>query len=358
MKIAIIHHQLKLKGGMETYLLNLIHELNRQKDLVSIHIYKKVTLKNLPCAIKRHNLFYLPSKLRKFFFGWNIHKSKEMQQYDLRISLMRAVNQDIIICGGTHLAYLEHTHKKPTLLDNIEIKLETKAYQSAVMIVVHSSSLKNELVKYYNVPESKVVCLYPPIDTVRFHQRNKSDAYKLRELFKIDRNKTVLLFPSTGHERKGFSLLVEALKSLPVDDFELVVAGDPIPNNQLPNCRYVGFVEDMTQLYSLSDATVLPSYYEPFGLVAMESLYCGTPVILSKYVGAIDLVKPQYGIVLNELTAECIANAFKAIRANKIKVPENFAESVGLCLNDHVSKLKSELLRMKLRYETEKKATS
>lgn len=357
MRVAIIHHQLKLKGGMETYLFNLINEFNRQKDDVTIHVYKKVRLKNPPCRIKRYNLFYLPQKLRKFFFGWQIHKNKNLKNYDLRISLMRAINQNILICGGTHLGFLKHTGKTPKLLDNIEINLEKASYQSADLIIVHSHSLTNELLQYYQVPKEKIVCLHPPIDVEKFNQRYQSEKTKFRQQLGISLNKTILLFPSTGHERKGIHLLLEAVKRLPSSDYELIIAGDAIPHTNLTNCKYMGFVEDMALLYSVADVTVLPSYYEPFGLVAMESLQCGTPVILSKFVGAIDLVKPGQGIILKELTVDDLVAALLEIRNNKLTVEFDFAKNLNLTLSDHVRQLKSEFLRMKLGHEAKEKET-
>lgn len=356
MRIAIIHHQLKLKGGMETYLFNLINEFNRQKDDVTIHVYKKVRLKEPPCNVKRHNLFYLPQKLRKIFFGWHIHKDDVLKTYDLRISLMRAINQNILICGGTHLGYLKHTAKRAKFLDKMEIKLEKESYHSADLIVVHSHSLTQELLEYYQVPKEKIVCLHPPIDIEKFNQRYQCAKQLHRQRLGIASDKTILLFPSTGHERKGIHLLLEAVKRLPEQDFELIIAGDAIPHNNIPNCKYMGFVEDMALLYSVADVTVLPSYYEPFGLVAMESLQCGTPVVLSKFVGAIDIIKPEHGIILEELTVDHLVQALLTIKNKRMSVANHFAQGLGLTLSEHVKQLKSEFLR-KVSHETKEKET-
>ena len=53
--------------------------------------------------------------------------------------------------------------------------------------------------------------------------------------------------------------------------------------------------EKVAELYSISDITVVPSRVEPFGLVALESLACGTPVIASKAGGLQDFINQEVG---------------------------------------------------------------
>jgi glycosyltransferase involved in cell wall biosynthesis len=173
------------------------------------------------------------------------------------------------------------------------------------------------------------------------HQELKGQQQQLREKYGIHPTKTVLLFPSTGHKRKGFFLLLEAMKKLPTADYELVVAGSPIPEVNLPNCKQVGFVEKMVELYSACDFTVLPSHYEPFGLVIVESLQCGTPVILSEFVGAKDLVTDKEGIILKELTAAALEVAILSTRNKQFDIKENIVSEKGLMISDHIQDIKN-----------------
>jgi glycosyltransferase involved in cell wall biosynthesis len=341
MRIAIMHHQLELKGGMETYLFNLVKEFNTQQDEVTAFIYKKCLMQDPPCSVKKTNLSFLPRSWRKLWFGWQLPKQKALRSFDLRMSCMRAIQQDIIICGGTHRGYLHHTQKQLGLLDTLEIQLEQRSYDTASAIVAHSELLKKELITLYRVPENKIFKLHPPVDDKHFHQNYRNQKMSLREKYKIDPNKTAIFFPSTGHKRKGFYLLVEALQKLPQNEFELVVAGNKPPhNNSLQNCVYVGFVKDMAQLYTACDMMVLPSLYEPFGLVAVESIQCGTPIIISKYVGAKDLVSEEEGIVLEELTPIAIAQAILKIQQSKLDIKADFVLRKQLTVADHVHKIK------------------
>lgn len=340
MKIAIVHHQIKLKGGMETYLFDLIREFSRQGDIVTTFVYKKNFSGSLAASINYTNLFYLPRSLKKFWFGSRIYKKQKEQNFDFRLTLMRAINQDVLVCGGTHLGYLKSCQKKSRILDRVEIKLEKKCYQSASIIIAHSEAVKDELMFFYNVPEEKIVKILPPADGRRFHQNFRDKKAIFRRKFNLHPDKITVLFPSTGHKRKGFSILVDAIKQLPENDFQLVVAGDA-PLSKLPNCVHVGFVQNMIELYTASDVTVLPSLYEPFGLVVLESVLCGVPVILSPHVGAKELISENEGIVLSELTAEAISAALLRIQNRTFKISPHFAEEKKLTISEHIHKIKT-----------------
>lgn len=349
MRIAIIHHQFKLKGGMETYLFNLITGFHLQRDKVSVYVYKKNKLQDTSfCDVFRKNLSWLPRSWRKYWFAYKSNKQMSKREHDLKISLMRSFNQDILICGGTHLGFLNFTQRTPSLADKIEIAFEKKSYQSSGLIVAHSKLLEEELIKNYNVSPEKIMMCYPPVNTDKFNQNRIVHRAEFRKKFNIAPDKTAILFPSTGHKRKGFQLLVEALKLLPANDYQLIVAGNKPSDQGLKNIHYVGFVEDMASLYMACDMTLLPSFYEPFGLVAIESIECGTPVIISKFVGAKDLITAKEGIILDELSSVAIAKAIQTATHFEFDIAPNFAERHELTVDAHIQKLKALIERCNL----------
>ena len=93
----------------------------------------------------------------------------------------------------------------------------------------------------------------------------------------------MLLFPSSSHERKGLPLIEAALRDsdLPV---VVAVAGRP-PAQTSAQVRYIGYAKNIEDAYRAADFTVLASKYEPFGLVGIESVMCGAPVIFPTSVG-------------------------------------------------------------------------
>lgn len=341
MRVALIHHQYQLKGGMETYLRDLVSGFNAYEDEVTAYVYKHTHDPSMPaCCIKKSKLNWLPRSLRKYWFAHWLSKKSELDDFDLSLSLMRSLKQNMIICGGTHKGFLRHVNKTPRFLDKIEILFETKAYAVSNTIIAHSELLRNELINLYRVPSEKIVKLHPPLDTDTFHTGYRNDRDSLRTKFNIDPAKFAVLFPSTGHKRKGFSLLVDAFNKLPSEDFQLIVAGTqpPIQNS---NIHYVGFVKNIAQLYAACDVTALPSYYEPFGLVVTESLACGTPVIVSQYVGAKDLITEKHGLVLDELSSKDIAQKIVLAKEKKFFIEPDFPSKNNLTLSHHIQAIKN-----------------
>ena len=75
-------------------------------------------------------------------------------------------------------------------------------------------------------------------------------------------------------------------------DKEVIVWGSGKP------MREFLYVDDMASLYSAVDYVVLPSHYEPFGLVVAESLESGTPVVVTASVGAAEILGEEDGVVI------------------------------------------------------------
>lgn len=112
---------------------------------------------------------------------------------------------------------------------------------------------------------------------------------------KISNYKSFFLFISTIEPRKNIITLLNAFESLPIDIQEkhkLVLAGKPgwdgealtrLRNNKNKNVIYLDYVTEAEKnwLYKNALATVIPSHYEGFGMMTLESLNAGTPVITS-----------------------------------------------------------------------------
>lgn len=83
--------------------------------------------------------------------------------------------------------------------------------------------------------------------------------------------------------------------------------------------------EQLVTLFNNSVATVVPSYYESFGMVAVEAQACGRPVIASKVGGLNDVVKHMVtGLHTEKANAKSVANAMKTLLSNP-----SFADELG-----------------------------
>jgi glycosyltransferase involved in cell wall biosynthesis len=102
-----------------------------------------------------------------------------------------------------------------------------------------------------------------------------------------------VLFAGSITQRKGVKYLLEAIKQLDSPMLELVMVGDIVGNSAALEAykgyfRSVGYVshELLAAYFGMSDVLVLPSIYDAFGLVALEAMAAGLPVIVSEHTAA------------------------------------------------------------------------
>lgn len=289
--LAISCSKFGISGGMERYAYDLIYGLNEQQWNPTV-ITRKVdnNLSNLEqFNIKIINVKWIPGKLRDRYFSWCIDQYKRKNNITTLIACSRISSPDIAICGGTHIGFIQATGKYKKWSDELHIKLEMQQYHNARAIVAHSRLMKNELISFYNVDPDKVHLIYPPVNNSRFHPVADQCRMQLREKFNFVSNKYYFIFPSGSHERKGLPFLKQFFEStnLPV---ELVVVGkEPVKGK---NIRHIPFTSEIEQLYQAADATILASLYEPFGLVGIESVLCGTPIVFADNIGCCEVIQP------------------------------------------------------------------
>jgi glycosyltransferase involved in cell wall biosynthesis len=152
------------------------------------------------------------------------------------------------------------------------------------------------------------------------------------------------LFVGRLIERKGLDVLLQAFERFPGG--ELWIAGDgPLGETAAaaaardPRIRVLGHVDgqDLPALYGDVDALVVPSLYEPWGLVVHEGLGNGLPVIASDQVAAADdLVDPgANGYVVPTGSAEALASAMRELSAwtaeQRARAVERSAELLAAC---------------------------
>ena len=123
---------------------------------------------------------------------------------------------------------------------------------------------------------------------------------KKKETYK--NNKTInILYVGSVSYMKGIVCLLKAYQSLPSGKFTLTVVGDIQINRSLleeykESVSFVGYIphDELEEYYCKSDVFVFPSLGDSFGLVVLEAMSYGLPVICSDHAGASDLVVDGY----------------------------------------------------------------
>ncbi|MCP1116756.1 glycosyltransferase family 4 protein [Robbsia andropogonis] len=294
MNIAIACNAFKQSGGLERYALDVVRGLNRAnvRPIVFARSFDDRLLRECAVDPVPINVRWLPGKLRDQFFARRVAALRQQYRVDLLIGVNRTDCAEIAICGGTHRGYLRSLDREPTWSDRRQIALESSQYAHAHTVVAHSEMMAHELRSLYGMPDEKVKVLYPPVDQVNFRTLDSVAGQAERQAWRarhgIGDDKIVFLFPSNSHHRKGYARLAAffAKTSLPI---VLAVVGRPIPDTS-DAIRYLGYASDIAEAYRAADVTILASRYEPFGLVGVESLLCGTPVVLDRRIACTEVL--------------------------------------------------------------------
>ena len=288
--LAISNHGLRNSGGIERYAMTLVRGLHQRG--IKPTLVAKAFDESLPeyrwVTPVHTSVRAAPGKWRDLFFDWRIGRAKRRLDLFPLIGCNQTRWSDIGICGGTHPGFLEAMGQRASLNDRWKIGLERAHLEASQTIIAHSARMRDECVRHYGIDPRKIALLYPPVDGERFSTVDTAARDALRAQLDLPNDRAVFLLASTGHKRKGLDLLVEffARTELPAT---LVIAGRAMQGTAR-NVRHLGYRNDIENVYRAVDFTVMASLYEPFGLVGVESVLCGTPVLLADAAGCAEVI--------------------------------------------------------------------
>jgi len=168
--------------------------------------------------------------------------------------------------------------------------------QSEMGIVAISAAVKQDLVLFEGARADAITVVPNGVDTVRFNPANRELFRKtVRKELGITEEQTMLLFVGNSWGRKGLRTAIEAIQGPGQEDVRLVVVGegvrdvflDSLPPQLVNRILFTGKQnEHVERFYAAADVFILPTLYEPFGLVILEALASGLPTIVSACAGA------------------------------------------------------------------------
>ena len=289
--VVLSNHGLRHSGGIERYLLTLVDGLHARG--IRPTVVARRFDRSLPeygwVEPKRVPTWGLRGVLRDRWFDARLRALKRRHGWKALIALSQTAAADIAICGSTHPGYLASMGHRAGIADRLAIGLERRHFRNAAVVIAHSRLMAEQVHRYHGVPAERIEVLYPPVDATRFHPVGAERRRELRAELGLPSDRAVFLLASTGHARKGLRRVVRALghTSAPV---LLAVAGRPV-DMQAPNLLYLGYRSDIENVYRAVDCTVMASRFEPFGLVGVESVLCGTPVVGAEGMGVMEVLR-------------------------------------------------------------------
>ncbi len=327
-----------------------VHELNKwlTKKGVEITVYTtnldgrrtlNVSL-NKEVIIDGVKVFYFPITFKPWQYSWVMHRALAENAADFDLIHITSVflaastlgayyakkfNKPYIISPRGSLMK-EPLEKKSSLKKKIYISLIEKrnlANASGIHFTVEAE--KEEYLRA-NLPLKKAIIIPNGLDPREFQPHETgSRRIDFRKKFNIPIDKKIILFLSRLNWKKGLDTLIpafaEVIKKEPKAILVLVGGDDEEYGKNIKKmAKSFGLINETKQglndkiiftgmllgknkiaAYQESDVFVLPSYSENFGIVVIEAMYFGLPVVITKNVGiASSVEKAGAGIIINK----------------------------------------------------------
>ena len=314
-------------GGMNVYLLQVARELGRRghradvytrvhdpNDPEIVELGENARVVHVQAGPHGETKQSLHRHIPQFLEGMEAFREREGIAYDLVhshywLSCLAAVD----LCrdwGVPHVATF-HTlarakqEARPGEQESqVRIESEREAMMNADSMVVSTERERSDIARLYGVPAGKVDVVPAGVDLQMFRPLGRAAS---RRRLGLGDERVILAVAQRIEPLKGLDVIVEALPLMD-DGGEtrfIIVGGDENSSPEIERLRgvaarlgvedrltFAGAVsqEELPAYYSAADVCVLPSYYESFGLAALESLACGTPVVASRVGGPMSFI--------------------------------------------------------------------
>ncbi|MFB5086098.1 glycosyltransferase [Psychrobacillus sp. PGGUH221] len=309
MTLRILHIITTLgSGGAEKMLVDLVIEMKKQDVICDVAVLTKKTdffsEKLLEHGVK---VYWGPTKkvysVQNILFIRSILKAN---QYDIIHTHLFATQLYTPIAmkslfSNTKLVTTEHnTHNKRR--DNrLFFLLDRWMYKKYDKIIAISKATKDSLNSFLKETESKTVIIENGIDLQQYELATTIDRTSL--VSSLTEKDKIILMVAAMREQKDHETLIRASKTLP-EDYLVMFVGDGermdevkeyAKNYGSSRIHFLGKRTDVPSLMKAADIFVLSSRWEGFGLVAVEAMAAGLPVIVSDVPGLRDVVKDAGG---------------------------------------------------------------
>lgn len=324
MKIALAHKRLALAGGTERdfYLTaeglrDLGHEVHLFCSEFGVSAPEGTLTHRVPCLA-------LGRTARLLSFAFMAPKVIVPHRCDVVIGFGRMIQQDILRSGGgSHRVFLQKMQRgegfwrrlwhRMSLYHRSVLAVERLQYRpgGCKKILAVSQEVKREIVDTYQVPEEKIAVIYNGVDHERFHPRHRETARaKIRSQWGIPAEAPLVIFVGSGFQRKGLDRLLRVWESPRLKRVYLLVVGEDAQRNRYATWAerraqgrivFAGRQEVIEKFYGAADLLALPAFQEAFGNVVLEALASGLPVLVTRAVGAAEVLTGELaqGILAN-----------------------------------------------------------
>ncbi|MBI4753413.1 glycosyltransferase family 4 protein [Candidatus Desantisbacteria bacterium] len=317
MKIAIPIIRFDKQGGIERHTYELVKELSAEHE-VHIFAHQWEDISNPRVIFHYVPVFDIPILPPVSF---PIMTTLMIKQEGCDVVYNNGAGytfiQDVITTASLHTAWMEEAKKnglRKYFLNPLHYYffiLEKYIYKKGryKKIIAISNFIKAHLMTYFHIPEEDIIVIYHGVNLEEFNPENKNlIRKKIRDNYQIKENETLLLFVGKEYKRKGLRYIIDALDILQRDDIKLLVVGKDtsryskaLATSFDKRVIFAGHSQDVASYYAAADIFVFPTTFDAFGMVVLEAMAAGLPVIVSNKAGSSELIENRVdGIVLND----------------------------------------------------------
>jgi glycogen(starch) synthase len=224
--------------------------------------------------------------------------------------------------------YGRHQGWLPGPMNKLIHQVEWWLTYEARRVISCSRYMRDQVTDIFALPPDKVD-IVPNAVAARDFELPADEVAAFRSTLVGPRTKMVLFAGRLEYE-KGVQTVLQALQRVraEVGPTKFFIAGIGTYSEELKrqvrelglrnHVRFTGFLEDheLRLHYAAADVAVAPSIYEPFGLVAVEAMACGTPVVVGDTGGLREIVSGGHGLTFTPQDTDELAEALVAVLSN------------------------------------------
>lgn len=345
-----INYYTPSKGGMETSVINLSKGLEKAGHEVFIFAPEYPNYKDKERNIFRYKsirfnyggyFYVIPvpfgSKMKEIVKELELDILHSHQPYSLGSEALKFSKElDIPLVFTYHIKYEDYSHYIPLVPNSISkkyIRKVTVGYSNKCDAVISPSTAIKKLLEDHGI--KALVKIIPSGINIDNFANDTGKKKKIREKYQIKQDEIVLITACRLTKEKNLEFLVNSFAKIAQKEknVKFMIVGDGAVKKDLEKMAeefgikdriiFTGLVDrtSIVSLYQASDIFVFASKTETQGLVAVEAMAAGNPVIAVRASGIEDIVKDgEDGFLTSELEEEFSKSVLKIVRDNDLRL--------------------------------------
>ncbi len=309
LRIAVVVPKFGLIGGGERFAYELTERLSRN-DRYEFHVFANRWKAGAGrIAFHRVPAVRFPRFLRPLGFAWFSGRMVSRGQFDLVHAHERIFRADVVSLHSVpHAEWVrEVREKRMSLFDRATDAVERRMAEGAgrAWYLPVSSIAREAFLARYPVDPARVRIVHPGVDAERFAGPDRAACRReIRSRHGIGESDLVVLFVGMNFEVKGLDRVIASVaragRGTPGTRWSILVVGRGDEEKYRRISREAGIgdsvffagprEEGIEKYYRASDLLMMLSSFDTFGMVVLEAMAAGLPVVVSARVGAKDIV--------------------------------------------------------------------